>query len=790
MSFISTYFADYNEYKDYYGKYADTYYHYVLKAYGTTELLKINPAGGDEINIKYLRHEFYDSIFRSFALSLKFFRKEGGGGQFILSAYDGYDIAAIIEVEIWFRNHVTFDYELLYSGLLDLKPEKLSISRDFVECGIIDNSKLDKFISRDELRLDISQRKSVDDVTVPEFSNYNGVDVRLTPVNIYNEAHVKLQCVQDVVLPEDGSAFDLFFTAKEITSNPIPSRFNVESVESVTGTTPSSEAIETLYENNLNSNCDVVVTISNVTNLNRFKTNYLPATFFAFTIENILITVDEDDNELYFTRSTVTCDGNGATWISLFYNKYFDLDFSNFENLSLTIKPGEKLIFKTIFTPLEFSALTGEYQAWTYSQNVYFDLVFYEKSIGQPSSTYKHYFAHDVLSRLIQLTTSETDTDKLHRSTIIGREPGVTTNMLGCNFQSYTETGEAGHLAFTVGKALRKFPDYEMYFSVRDFIQFMKSAYNTGFGYDINNDRFYLERIETFYDESFTMFELHNVSNFEIRPYSQAYYNEIKAGYKENSEESIQGAREFNDARTYSTRSTVKSSYDLRSPIIAGSTYIEGIRRYPYSRYPLEDRSNDNENFVVETEFYTASSPYRYQAKLLGTSAGGFDGVDEYYNFDLTPRKNLVRNLTRLRPQLWKSPEAIKLSEKQNSNYSLNYQDDDSSAYDNYYSDFADIDKDDYEGVEIFQPKIISVEGTLTANDIVTLNNNPHGIVYFDYEDERYEGFLISLETEGNTRYNLKVKVEIVTKEISGNNYIFEDNNNYIFEDDENHIFE
>ena len=89
-------------------------YRYILTYDGDSETLTINPESWDNLKVVFQRNKFYHSILRSFALPLRFPVLEGGGGQFIIDAYQAEGLEAVVEIDISKRNPQTDDYDEYY----------------------------------------------------------------------------------------------------------------------------------------------------------------------------------------------------------------------------------------------------------------------------------------------------------------------------------------------------------------------------------------------------------------------------------------------------------------------------------------------------------------------------------------------------------------------------------------------------------------------------------------------------------------------------------------------------
>ena len=100
------------------------------------------------------------------SLSLKFEIKEGFGGDKIVEAFNTYGIYAEKRISITQLNRLTNEYENIFFGNINFKPDSFSIERNFVVCGIIESSTYIDFMANDEVVHDMSKTVCIDNATV------------------------------------------------------------------------------------------------------------------------------------------------------------------------------------------------------------------------------------------------------------------------------------------------------------------------------------------------------------------------------------------------------------------------------------------------------------------------------------------------------------------------------------------------------------------------------------------------------------------------------------------------
>ncbi|MCP4761827.1 MAG: hypothetical protein GY870_08595, partial [archaeon] len=398
------------------------------------------------------------------------------------------------------------------------------------------------------------------------------------------------------------------------------------------------------------------------------------------------------------------------------------------------------------------------------------DLDIIEKYDSIATTQTLSFFPHELFTRLIQLSTSETDTSKLFYSILFGRTDS--------EFELYPANGNGALDAVTSVWEIRNFPDKPFNVSIRDLFKSFDSIYSIGLSYDRANERFYIESKSEFYNSSSQMFELTDVKNFVRKPYKTGYFSEIKNGINKKIEyEEIQGANEYNLNNEKTVSIPIKTTLDAQQVYNTDSIGIELPRRKQYTTNANEDTRYDENICIIRTD--------GTEAIQNGTSVTGFIGVDEMYNVKLTPRENLIRWGGVIKSCLWKSSEDIKqiLSQK---NVNINY----TNRQGNNVNELDDINQSELTDQRLFNPEIYEFESAITLEILNTLDSDPHGYVRVTFNEIVYEGFVLEMQTKDYDRKaTWKLLAKGVDEIVDVDNYVFENDDNYTFENDDNYIF-
>jgi len=743
-------------------------YKYILKYSGEPDLtLDEAPANWDKLGISYERNEFYHGIIRYFSLSLKFGRKDGLGGEYIITAYENDGIAALVEIEIYERNPQTYDFDIYFTGMLDFSPSRFSIERDSVEIAIIDGSKEQRFMARDEINYDINSVVSQDDITVDSFVS-SPKDITFKPIDIY------LGCESNGVFNKIQGLFEVGWQLKlsyqgETSKNEIRDRVKINDELKYAirklSVDPEYNELFIIYTNETDNDTRILLDFVDIdlSLITLFVEQSQPNT--AQLSSNIFISIiDESGNYVKSTPLTGLATDRYDN-ISPSQSDTKTLSFSDSDLMDETIEPGWSVI---LFTIASYSGASTNVTANFTTNHVVNDLGFTEVSLGEPEETIVSYLPHEAFTRLIQLMTSETDETKLFYSEFLGRTDS--------EFVTYLNNGEGALDAITTGWNLRKFPNRAFNLNMRDLFQTFASIYNLGMGFDRSNDRFYIAEIQDFYNPGYFMFDLGEVKEMVIKPYKEGYFSQILSGYGNKVEyEDFQGVNEYNVPTEHAITIPIPDKYIANTKYNSDSVGMELARRFPYSSDASKDTKYDENIYTVRTD--------GSETIQGGTNLSGFEGIENWYNIAITPRENLIRFSPQIKAALWKSDIFVKFIKSQKD---LNV------TYDNQNGDNVneqdDIQVSELTSEALFIPEIYELDGILTGEMISILNTDPHGYVTWTFNGVDYEAFI--LRTEGSD-YEKQVKWILIGKEKSeGRNLIYENNDNFVFENDNNTILE
>ena len=156
-------------------------------------------------------------------------------------------------------------------------------------------------------------------------------------------------------------------------------------------------------------------------------------------------------------------------------------------------------------------------------------------------------------------------------------------------------------LLFTSGTSLRRIEadKQKIKISIIDFLKTISCRYNVGI--DIRGNYISIEPYSYFYQNQLVN-DLGIVDDFRWEVAQDRIYNTIKAGYRNNTYDNVNGLDEFNvtQQRKLPTTNEIKE-LDLISPIRADMTGIE-LQRLKYFGQDSTDSASDNDTFMLNVK--------------------------------------------------------------------------------------------------------------------------------------------------------------------------------------------
>jgi len=690
-------------------------YKYTLKLYDLSgSLLKTlilinNPAGWDKKRWTIKRHDVYHSCMRWFSYELRFVKE----GKIELDQhYLEYGHEAIATLEVEKRNELTARFNSELEGLIDFATWKYE--RDYTSVTLIDNDTLAKFIARDEQPYNVKHVKTADSVTIDSFIDHP-IELYLEPINITNWAYCEDAENQHSVSGSTSNATNTEDPDGTYTENNVG--------------TDLDSSFE--YTNNGSAQVTHVIRVKATTNITNgvmamtLQTGMPPSITFWFDlfIDGTAISKHSFD---YFTEDLL---GLGSKNFS--YSNTIDTTFT------YGVLPGQTIKLDWQIKHTFINCLgTISYDVETTFELIDISIITQSPVAGKYHSAWLPY---ELFTRLLQLMTSRTDETTLLESDILGRTDS--------EFNTYDLDGSASMIAVINGAYLRGYSDKPMNLTFRDLFKSFDRIFSLGCWYDLNNNIFQIKSKHQFY-KNVKIIDLGNVANLKIYTAKDYCFSSVQGGFdNDNQYEDNLGSLEWMTKFEWvSPNEKIKNVLDLRVPYRADSVGIEIMRRSVAYDTGDEDKEDDKEIFLIESKRFDEGG----YINKNGDDFYDIEGIRRaqyYYNFGITPKRNLLRNGDLLAANQYKNKSAgLKYIESRN-NTPLETQE---LVTSDIIKEIENVNITNE--TQLFDPILFEFNSSVTPEILDQLKADPHGYVEFYYEGYPFYGFIIEVSTESFRR--------------------------------------
>jgi hypothetical protein len=309
-------------------------------------------------------------------------------------------------------------------------------------------------------------------------------------------------------------------------------------------------------------------------------------------------------------------------------------------------------------------------------------------------------------------------------------------------------------LCITSGQAIRRIDNPVLIISFRDFFISINAVLNAGFG--IENGKAVLESKSYFFKSTLQAANVGENKEFNLEIYEPYIYNSIKIGYPDPKFSTIiDNNDEVNSTQVYSNPITrVQKELDLVSVIRADAYGIEDTRITPAGS---ANTNNDNDSFFIKIKAQPEPGIveyYRPERSEGYISLTGVLAAETFYNWDLSPKRNLLRHGDFLRSMLYNYDQ-----------FFINFE----SALKNSQMVVVDISgsrvaesssvKIGTLADRIFIPYLISILTKLPKNAMQMVDINPTGYIRSEFNESTQDGFMIdiSVDVSKNRQRELKL---------------------------------
>ncbi len=515
---------------------AKSYYKFILSTDVITKTLEYSPAGYQDFEVEYVRHEVYGTIFRKIGGSIRFVKD---GYKFLNSLFFADGINAKCNIEIQKLDMISHIYKPFFVGIIDFTTFHKDI--DFIEVSILDNSILQTFFTYEETKFNLLATKNVngDTITAPTNAIITLPSINFTQYTI-------AETITSVALndPLDNTPVTAEPTTVDTDINILGSQYN---------------------------DANARLTVADSTKDIQFKvkgTMILKGTLSVDSGTPVELTLElrekKNDTVIKSFTDTVTA-GHSTT-----YDETFTVDYDVTRTMNVGDEQNVYIYFRTNGSTDGNRSLQSKFTA---SDHEY---IYTENKSPVPSNCYG-ITIFDAFNQLLK---------------IMDIPSTLTSDLFGSG-------AEFENLILTTGKKIRQFPiKTAINVSIRDLFIEMKKL--TGARLYIDESDAKINKVSTFFNNSLTGLTINELSQLESSNAEKYFFTDVKTGYKSYSYDAINGLIEFNVTSNFITNvKNTKNSGNYIMEWRADTVGIELTRRMNHVATGSTDTDADEHIFLI-----------------------------------------------------------------------------------------------------------------------------------------------------------------------------------------------
>lgn len=652
---------------------AQAYFKITLDDTDVPLTLTNNPAGIEDFEIKFKRHQTYGTIMRSVSETLRFVEE---GRQYIKDVFDQFGIDGDCSINIKTLNLTNKTYSTIYDGYLDFS----TYSEDdvYVEIAIVDKKDTTVLQSRESIDIDLLSTVDLDGNALAGLPSQDTLE--LSPVDVVLWAECQNVTADSSIIGQPSTGGVIFYPIGTTDPNFIGSEF---------------DEVNLIYTNASGSNKGVIF---------KYNANSITVT------GQIVITATSPGADTITFQVTILRGSDGAVLDSFIQSETgigtYPINYSSsFSGEKQSTIPDGNSEGIAISIDYVFTAVGTIDYDFDMSMSEY-EMTVIDASPVAASNCFA-FKPLDALTRALK---------------ILGVSTAPTSDVFGPG-------GDYELCYITTGKRIRGFEsDTPFNISFRDLFQSLSSI----FGVWMDSD-FYIDKHSSFLD-SLTGLTILQWKNIEFKPAVDWYLSKANIGYPDQNYDESNGLIEYNTEFQYATKNKSDGSIDNVSIVRADGLGIEYTRRKSRDTAGTEDTDSDNDVFIISV--VNDGGTLRPEIGSDFTTVTGLKNSDQYYNFFLTPKRNLIRNGLFLNTSLYYFLKEVQYVKSKNN---IDLVVDGISELDGDYSNASS---------EKFKPVIMTFETVLNDALLVFLNTKT---------DQR-------LTIDGNSGYLMEADINLYKK--------------------------
>lgn len=304
----------------------------------------------------------------------------------------------------------------------------------------------------------------------------------------------------------------------------------------------------------------------------------------------------------------------------------------------------------------------------------------------------------------------------------------------------------------TSGSGLRALSDAKIKTTFTDAMKDVWSRW--GLVWAIMDGLVRIEPLSFFYANN-ELFHFDRLANLKTSFWRDRIFNQVNAGYKSYDNDTVDGLNEFNTGLTFmaNDNTVIKATDDMVCPYRSDVYGIESIRGQTVDD-DTKDNDFDNDIFVIEIDPNIIIQPPPFQDYYVvyrptPIAISGVDDPQDIYNLTLSPKRAMLRHLSRLR-SLIDTGELTYQTIDKNPSLACNL-----GAGNVVEIDNIDLSLNSFIGHSfplIFKPLVIEFDAPAPYNLSEVLDTNQAGYISFAYNDTVFKGFILDVGCKPATR--------------------------------------
>jgi hypothetical protein len=688
MAFIINQFGTYNNYLQWAG---GKWYDYIVTLnYEFQEVenyvlpLKNLPDGIKEIGKKQEVHSVYKGFLTALTLKLKFSLDPDCGGTELKAFHDVDFVRSDVGCSIYKWDPDTNDFDIWFSGKIDFSPESYSHDYDYnyIEANIIEGGSVAELLASDELEINIEDTTNIFGEAITDITLD---EITIPPIDIYEQAKAEdVRMTRGTPIMSSGTYPVYPYSGDDI----------LNSIGDDANLTPILSDYGIIYTNNNSTvvgiKLDLNVTFNITSNVS--VGDLLDGHILISIVDSSDILV----KNLYIKH--ITNIGEGVkNWIG---TEVIAIDYEN-------LNPDYKILYYSSFNVTVASIL-------------YFDLSFTADDITMTLKSDSPYASTKCLGYYLENAFKKI-TRKITRTADVS-----------------LQVPEAYYDFITSGKGIRQNPEMNALISFRKLFQMLDTYANVFMTYDSDTDTF-LIKLDDLSWLNYLGGDLGEAKNLKMKASSSMLFNELKIGWPDTSNEEFKLAYDYIGTSIYSTTVPYKNSKSIISQYRADCVAIELTRRQQYSNTWNTEYRTDSNIFVIRCD--SSGAPILANHQFVG----GFIGVEQYYNLELSAWHCIVNHSSLIRACLYLSDDVLRFASAIKKNglvYVVSM---------NLITEYADVDN---ERITIIKYLPVEVECEIMYYNIT----DPYR--YYTIQDKNGVSYSIYIRSFETTDSNTGIKIK------------------------------